>query len=452
MNSIEEDEERTPTASSWLLPVEPEVEIEELDKSWEICEEEMMEGSSEPEEKSGFQAVRELESELIDKMCEICGNFFKTFELVNPEARKPLLSTCETCSYYITPPVTCIYSKNILNDYSCDKCSQVFEFKNDWLRHKATHNNSKQFSCDMCDDSFKKRYELTEHIKLAHLKEDKCVKDRCIACGTFENIIQLNVGENEAEFIKLCEVCNISRQEKLANISRNGSNGFSCDLCFKQFSRRDHALRHRLSHLNVKPFKCSICQKSFSRNDRLQRHRRTHPGAKPYPCRFCSEAFINCDELKGHVMLKHETLNAKVVSVQKLNAKVVDGMQKQQTPLKDRTSRLCVCLCGKKFKQNKALLVHQKKCCDLNYIKCKTCGKKFKNKEILNRHALIHTSAKAYSCTICSKVFLRKDKLKTHHLIHIDIKPYSCHICNSSFKRKDKLSRHLREVHFKMKE
>ncbi|KAL6884459.1 fungal-specific transcription factor domain-containing protein [Trichoderma evansii] len=51
---------------------------------------------------------------------------------------------------------------------------------------------------------------------------------------------------------------------------------WKCPQCDQAFKKREHMVRHILSHTKEKPFACDICSKSYGRRDSLIRHTRTH--------------------------------------------------------------------------------------------------------------------------------------------------------------------------------
>uniref|UniRef100_A0A1B6JSE9 C2H2-type domain-containing protein n=1 Tax=Homalodisca liturata TaxID=320908 RepID=A0A1B6JSE9_9HEMI len=456
------EEEENETNASWTVSVEPEVEIQESGPS--VLSEQAVivdEQSSESDQEAGFHAVQEYESVLVDKMCEVCGNLFQAFELLNQERNKnPQLSTCETCSYYITPHSMEIENHNGAVDdcidkcnnsrYSCGKCGKTFTRKDRLDRHQVTHSEMRPFQCKYCSKSFKRNDKLVEHIKMFHWEisvKDKCSDLMCDVCGDIDGVISVNVRENAQSVINLCEVCNLARQERMSDTTQTESKLFQCDLCPRRFSRKDHATRHRMSHLDVKPFECYICEKSFNRNDRLLRHMKIHPGAKPFACKVCSLSFTDREELKSHQM-SHPVVKVKLhkCEICEKEYRDKDKLQRHLTTHVNYKPYTCE-LCGKSFKLQETLLSHQQVHSNWKPFKCQTCGMAFKIKETYKRHLLVHLNKPVYSCSMCSKTFKRSDKLKTHHLVHLDLKPFTCDICKSEFKRKDKYTRHRKQVH-----
>lgn len=395
---------------------------------------------------------------MVDKTCEVCGNPFQSIEIVGSTQSKCLtLTTCETCSYYIKPHCMEVDNTNTVENevdstrFYCEECPKSFTRKDKLERHKATHSEIRPFCCKVCEKTFKRSDKLVEHMKITHPEElvaEKNLEVVCEVCGGTEGVILVKIDETEASFLSICEECNMTRQEGVTNSLATDMKMFQCDLCLRYFSRKDHATRHRLTHLDLKPFECHICQKSFNRNDRLLRHMRTHPDAKPFSCKVCYQTFAFRDELRNHMNASHPRGSVKG-QVCELCQKTFRDKEKLKRHLSTHMDYKPYCceLCGKMFKLPEALLLHRQTHSDYKPYKCGTCGLAFKLKETHRRHMLVHTNITKFSCNVCSKSFKRRDKLKAHSVVHVDLKPFQCPICKSGFKRRDKYNRHCRNVH-----
>ncbi|KAL1131116.1 hypothetical protein AAG570_012353 [Ranatra chinensis] len=71
-----------------------------------------------------------------------------------------------------------------------------------------------------------------------------------------------------------------------------GERPYTCRDCGKAFSRKEHLVRHSVSHTGQKQYSCDICGKSFGRKDNVRKHRKTHGLSGPYACETCGKTFI----------------------------------------------------------------------------------------------------------------------------------------------------------------
>ncbi|XP_073749852.1 zinc finger and BTB domain-containing protein 24 isoform X5 [Callorhinus ursinus] len=98
--------------------------------------------------------------------------------------------------------------------------------------------------------------------------------------------------------------------------------------------------------------------------------------------------------------------------------------------------------CGKVFKYNHFLAIHQRSHTGQKSFTCDQCGKYFSQKRQLKSHYRVHTGEKPFTCEICGKSFTAKSSLQTHIRIHRGEKPYSCGICGKSFSDSSAKRRH----------
>ncbi|KAI8617144.1 hypothetical protein BC830DRAFT_1049459, partial [Chytriomyces sp. MP71] len=47
---------------------------------------------------------------------------------------------------------------------------------------------------------------------------------------------------------------------------------YSCDMCQREFNRKNDATRHANVHLKLKPFSCDLCRTKFTRVDTRNAH------------------------------------------------------------------------------------------------------------------------------------------------------------------------------------
>ncbi|NXE51085.1 ZBT24 protein, partial [Casuarius casuarius] len=121
------------------------------------------------------------------------------------------------------------------------------------------------------------------------------------------------------------------------------------------------------------------------------------------------------------------------------------GLSKRTDGKKKRTGSEARCKdCGKVFKYNHFLAIHQRSHTGERPFKCSECGKGFSQKHSLQVHERMHTGERPYMCTVCSKALTTKHSLLEHMSLHTGQKAFTCDQCGKYFSQKRQLKSHYR--------
>jgi len=78
---------------------------------------------------------------------------------------------------------------------------------------------------------------------------------------------------------------------------------WKCNVCDKEFKKRNDLERHNRTHTGEKPFECTVCQKRFSFKSAWKTHSKTHTGGKSFSCHLCGSLFASKPSLKVHMRI-----------------------------------------------------------------------------------------------------------------------------------------------------
>lgn len=223
---------------------------------------------------------------------------------------------------------------------------------------------SNKFDCPVCSEHFDQHKKFVKHLGIFHkdYKHEKKVK--CPVCKA--------VCADWGKFTRHLAI-------------HTGKKGFECDICHREFSRKDHMRKHRTIHVpEDRPYSCPYCDKKFCENNILQRHLNSHTGHKPYKCGICGMAFFGDSTLKQHVLTHSE----------------------------DRPF-LCT-ECGMSFRRKGTLKHHMNVHWGQKPHECGVCHMKYTTRQTLVAHSRIHTGEMPYQCSKCCRQFMRRDVFKYH--------------------------------------
>ncbi len=141
-------------------------------------------------------------------------------------------------------------------NFKCNICCKVYNSRPNLDRHMKTHQNQRDFKCDICNKTFKLTGILKDHITEVH-SEEKPFK--CNTCGKAFSLKK-----------------SLNRHMKTHHSKTSGrEKPFECDICGKGFKLKRYLKAHKKTHSEERAFKCNICGKGFKWNSNLNRHKKT---------------------------------------------------------------------------------------------------------------------------------------------------------------------------------
>ncbi|CAH8454474.1 unnamed protein product [Schistosoma turkestanicum] len=107
------------------------------------------------------------------------------------------------------------------------------------------------------------------------------------------------------------------------------SRRFICNQCRRNFSSLAELNRHTIEAHNS--FRCTICSAHFTQRSNLQRHSLKHVGFKPFTCNLCKKEYYRKDHLVRHIEVTHPTHDPKLnITVHLTSSECLDYLDRLQ--------------------------------------------------------------------------------------------------------------------------
>lgn len=300
--------------------------------------------------------------------CAICHHRFdneRNLEL-HLKTHKELTFPCEYCLkifptlYKLKKHVGRVHIPN-----HCDVCDQIFYDRAEYTKHRKSHIEVEaSLTCNICNKTFDKPKNLSEHIRLQHKADGKL--NKCDICN--KEFINVSLLKNHVKTHNKCFKCNFcelvfsSRYNlETHSVVHTKARNFMCDVCNKTYTTKTSLKNHKATHSDARNFECDHCGKKFKSNRRLYVHKFCHKTEEKFECEICNAKFKVKQYLKYH-MKKHST----------------------EKPFQCE-------LCQKRFKHKKTYLKH------MNFGKHKTDG------EVMT-----------IECDFCDQAYITRDQLLDH--------------------------------------
>ncbi|KAG4076802.1 hypothetical protein HA402_009148 [Bradysia odoriphaga] len=231
---------------------------------------------------------------------------------------------------------------------------------------------------------------------------------------------------------------------------------FECFICHKKLTSSFVVKRHMMKIHRYDDLKCKYCNTKFRTSRYYERHNAngcmSHPDrakfvsqmpiidkpieqVRTYECAVCKRIFRDRRQLQSH-MTKHKQSPCLCLICGKLFSG--DRTLARHMKLHDSTDESHPCTeCGRKFKQRRYLLDHNRKVHNLYADDgpsiCETCDQQFPNKRLLQIHMQTHpfVEKRKFPCTMCNHSAKCAYDLRRHLETHsIENRSFVCPICN----------------------
>lgn len=244
---------------------------------------------------SSFSQIRKHMKEIHkERKCNICETFFQGSISYKTHLESfhdgPTSSSiiCAVCNKaFSTVSVLNRHTRTVhenIRQFSCHLCDKSFKHKTHLLAHQSVHVKDRQYNCGICSLSFK-----TEAVLIKHFKTHTALPNHiCDICGSkFKSTTYLKIHKDTHAITKV----------------------FSCKICRKLFKTIRTLRDHERTHKETEPLDCHVCGKKLKNNLTLKNHLRDHftPGVA---CLECGRSFSNKHVLKDHIAAQHENVRS----------------------------------------------------------------------------------------------------------------------------------------------
>ncbi len=315
---------------------------------------------------------------------------------------------------------TCTRMGSLPKEYSCNLCDQSFQWKSYLLRHKQLSHGvstdqhwSKPVQCRLCNEMLCNMFSLKRHVIYVH-RGKNALNAKIHRAGYKKKKIENKTYD--------CDICgktftlnyNLNRHKRTKHPNTAGHMIHDCDICGKTFTMDYNLNRHkRMKHPNTaghmtkmrqtQSNKCQYCSKVYPCYSALVSHMTKHTREKPFKCCICDNRLGFKSSLKIHLLSKHED---------KVN-------------LQNIKSYLNTC----------------------PILSTKEVSRKTDTKSGQEANSLKKTTTPVNTCQYCSKVCPSKHHLQVHIRSHTGEKPFKCCFCEVRQGYLHTLKRHLLNYH-----
>lgn len=191
------------------------------------------------------------------------------------------------------------------NGFKCNICQKSYKRRYNLTQHMNLHLN-RTIKCHLCDYVGVSNAHIKSHIALVHVasvEDHKC--DKCPKTFKSHNGLKNHLLAHTNDFKFLCPHCGVGYMYKSEFDAHCGKHEnrkpYQCKVCDKTFTTNSNMRAHeRAAHKEVKVFNCMECTRTFSCKSYLQQHMHMHMDTGKYQCPKCKHAFKHRSSLAHH--------------------------------------------------------------------------------------------------------------------------------------------------------
>lgn len=349
--------------------------------------------------------------------------------------------------------------------FTCHLCGHNFQGWVALVLHLRAHSAAKwPIICPECDRRFWRQKQLQAHLRRCHPPAPEARPFICGNCGrSFAQWDQLVVHKrvHVAEALEEAAAKALGprpRGRPAVTAPRPGGDAvdrpFQCACCGKRFRHKPNLIAHRRVHTGERPHQCPECGKRFTNKPYLTSHRRIHTGEKPYPCSECGRRFRHKPNLLSHSKIhKRSEVSAQAppgtgspqIAKEPMVQPALGASLGSPLAPAEASVPLHHCAdCGRSFRLERFLRLHQRQHTGERPFACPECGKNFGKKTHLVAHSRVHSGERPFACEECGRRFSQGSHLAAHRRDHAPERPFVCPDCGKAFRHKPYLAAHRR--------